>query len=82
MPTLSRIAYRLAFAVGLALVGMYGLANFVQPVPREMVVTIPLDLHNSPIRTPDGSVTARSGGNRLDDPTRLPKILEASRLAH
>jgi hypothetical protein len=81
MPTLSRIAYRLAIAAGLALAGMYGLANFVQPVPREMVVTIPLDLHKSPVRTPDGNMTARSS-NRLDDPKKLPKVLEASRLAH
>jgi hypothetical protein len=80
MPTLTRFSFRLALVAAIVFAGMLALANLVRPVPREITVTIPLDLQKTPARHPEATATARDT-NRLDDPKRLPKVLEASRLA-
>ncbi|MCJ2053687.1 histidine kinase [Methylobacterium sp. J-070] len=41
MPTLFRFFAILAILAGLVFAAMFALANFVQPTPREMIVTIP-----------------------------------------
>lgn len=41
MPTLFRFFAILAILAGLVFAAMFALATFVQPVPREMSVTIP-----------------------------------------
>ena len=41
MPTLFRFILVLAVLGGLAFAGMWALATFVEPQPREMSVTIP-----------------------------------------
>lgn len=41
MPTLIRLIVILALLAGLVYAGLYALANFVVPEPREMTQTIP-----------------------------------------
>jgi hypothetical protein len=41
VPTLFRFLATLAILAGLAFAGMFALATFVVPTPREMSVTIP-----------------------------------------
>ncbi|HEX8416156.1 MAG TPA: histidine kinase [Methylobacterium sp.] len=41
MPTLFRFLATLALLGGLVFAGMFALATFVEPTPREMSVTIP-----------------------------------------
>ena len=41
MPTLLRFFATLAILAGLVFAAMFTLANFVQPTPREMTVTVP-----------------------------------------
>ncbi|MFC6788536.1 histidine kinase [Methylobacterium komagatae] len=41
MPTLFRFFATIAIIAGLAFAGMFALATFVQPTPREMTVSIP-----------------------------------------
>ncbi|AWN41080.1 histidine kinase [Methylobacterium durans] len=41
MPTLFRFIATLAVLAGLVFAGMFALATFVEPTPREMSVTIP-----------------------------------------
>ena len=41
MPTLFRFLATIAILAGLVFAGMFALATFVQPTPREMSVTIP-----------------------------------------
>ena len=41
MPTLFRFIFVLAVLGGLVFAGMWALATFVEPQPREMSVTIP-----------------------------------------
>lgn len=41
MPTLFRFLATLAILGGLVFAGMFALATFVQPTPREMSVSIP-----------------------------------------
>ena len=41
MPTLLRFLFVLAVMGGLVFAGMFALATFVQPEPREMTVTLP-----------------------------------------
>ncbi len=41
VPTLFRFFATLAILAGLVFAAMFALANFVQPTPREMSVTIP-----------------------------------------
>jgi hypothetical protein len=43
MPSLLRFLVVVGLIVGLAYGGLYSLARFVEPQPREMVVTIPPD---------------------------------------
>ncbi len=43
MPSLFRFLVILGVIVGLAYVGVFALANFVKPHPREISVTIPSD---------------------------------------
>jgi hypothetical protein len=43
VPTLLRFFATLAILAGLVFAAMFTLANFVQPTPREMTVTIPPD---------------------------------------
>jgi hypothetical protein len=41
VPTLFRFIATLAILAGLVFAGMFALATFVEPTPREMSVTIP-----------------------------------------
>ncbi len=41
MPSLLRFLATIAILAGLAFAGMFALATFVEPTPREMSVTIP-----------------------------------------
>ena len=41
LPTLFRFLATLAILAGLAFAGLFALATFVEPTPREMSVTIP-----------------------------------------
>jgi len=41
VPTLFRFLATIAILAGLAFAGMFALATFVEPTPREMSVTIP-----------------------------------------
>jgi len=43
MPSLLRLLVVLGLLGGLAYAAMFALANFVQPKPREFMVTIPQD---------------------------------------
>jgi hypothetical protein len=43
MPSLIRFFAVVAILAGLAFAGLWGLANLVEPQPREMTVTIPQD---------------------------------------
>jgi len=46
MPTLFRFIFILGVLGGIALGGIFALATFVRPDPREMTVTIPQDQLN------------------------------------
>jgi len=46
MPSLFRFLFVLGVLGGIALGGIFALATFVQPNPREMTVTIPQDQLN------------------------------------
>lgn len=41
MPTLTRLLVGLAVLVVLAVAGIFALATFVEPTPREMVIRVP-----------------------------------------
>ncbi|WP_342150721.1 histidine kinase [Methylorubrum sp. SB2] len=41
MPTLFRFLATIAILAGLVFAGMFALATFVQPTPREIIVNIP-----------------------------------------
>jgi len=43
MPSLIRFLTAVAILAGLVFVGLWSLANLVEPQPREMTVTIPQD---------------------------------------
>ena len=43
MPSLFRFLVFVGIVAGLAYVGVFALANFVRPQPREIVVTVPQD---------------------------------------
>ena len=50
MPTLFRFLATLAILGGLVFAGMFALATFVEPIPREMSVTIPASKLQPPPR--------------------------------
>ena len=43
MPSLFRFLIVVGVIAGLAYVGVFALANFVKPQPREIIVTVPAD---------------------------------------
>ncbi len=48
MPSLFRLLVALALLVGLVYGAMFALANFVDPKPREITVTVPQDRFAKP----------------------------------
>lgn len=43
MPSLFRFLVTVAILAGIAYAGLFALANFVNPTPREMTATVPQD---------------------------------------
>jgi hypothetical protein len=44
MPSTFRLLRKLAFLAALAFAGVWALATFVEPTPREMTVVVPIDV--------------------------------------